>query len=109
VCLSAEAGAAYQKPAPNDYLERWPVSKRVNSRSDIDRKSGIGSHLNPNDIATRHQIATHLANTAWMDGCGTAFGVFGKPNRISLLGTFGHQLGERDKVSSPVFGSRLTP
>jgi putative SOS response-associated peptidase YedK len=29
--LSGEAGADYLKPAPNDYLQRWPVSKRVNS------------------------------------------------------------------------------
>jgi putative SOS response-associated peptidase YedK len=29
--LSGEAGAEYLKPAPNDYLQRWPVSKRVNS------------------------------------------------------------------------------
>ena len=29
--LSGEAGAGILKPAPNDYLQRWPVSKRVNS------------------------------------------------------------------------------
>jgi len=29
--LSGEAGAEYLMPAPNDYLQRWPVSKRVNS------------------------------------------------------------------------------
>jgi putative SOS response-associated peptidase YedK len=29
--LSGDAGAEYLKPAPNDYLQRWPVSKRVNS------------------------------------------------------------------------------
>jgi putative SOS response-associated peptidase YedK len=29
--LSGEAGAEYLKPAQNDYLQRWPVSKRVNS------------------------------------------------------------------------------
>ena len=29
--LSGEVGADYLKPAPNDYLQRWPVSKRVNS------------------------------------------------------------------------------
>jgi putative SOS response-associated peptidase YedK len=35
--LSAEAGADYLKPAPNDYLQRWPVSKRGNSsRADAD-------------------------------------------------------------------------
>jgi putative SOS response-associated peptidase YedK len=26
-----EAGAAFLKPVPNGYLQRWPVSKRVNS------------------------------------------------------------------------------
>jgi putative SOS response-associated peptidase YedK len=29
--LSGEAGGEYLKPAPDDYLQRWPVSKRVNS------------------------------------------------------------------------------
>jgi putative SOS response-associated peptidase YedK len=29
--LNAEAGAGILKPAPNDYLQRWPVSKRVNN------------------------------------------------------------------------------
>jgi putative SOS response-associated peptidase YedK len=29
--LSGEAGAEYLRPASNDYLQRWPVSKRVNS------------------------------------------------------------------------------
>ena len=27
--LSGEAGAEYLKPAPDDHLQRWPVSKRV--------------------------------------------------------------------------------
>jgi putative SOS response-associated peptidase YedK len=35
--LSGEAGAEFLKPAPNDYLQRWPVSKRVNSsKADAD-------------------------------------------------------------------------
>jgi putative SOS response-associated peptidase YedK len=35
--LSGEAGAEYLKPALNDYLHRWPVSKRVNSsKADAD-------------------------------------------------------------------------
>ena len=35
--LSGEAGAEYLKPAPSDYLQRWPVSKRVNSsKADAD-------------------------------------------------------------------------
>jgi putative SOS response-associated peptidase YedK len=35
--LSGEVGADYLKPAPNDYLQRWPVSKRVNSsKADAD-------------------------------------------------------------------------
>jgi putative SOS response-associated peptidase YedK len=29
--LSGEWGADVLKPGPNDYLQRWPVSKRVNS------------------------------------------------------------------------------
>ena len=29
--LRGEAGAEYLKPASNDYLQRWPISKRVNS------------------------------------------------------------------------------
>jgi putative SOS response-associated peptidase YedK len=35
--LNHEAGTEYLKPAPNDYLQRWPVSKRVNtSKADAD-------------------------------------------------------------------------
>jgi putative SOS response-associated peptidase YedK len=35
--LGGEAGADCLKPAPNDYLQRWPVSKRVNSsKADAD-------------------------------------------------------------------------
>ena len=35
--LSGEAGAGILEPAPNDYLQRWPVSKRVNSsKADAD-------------------------------------------------------------------------
>ena len=35
--LSREAGAGMLKPAPNDYLQRWTVSKRVNSsKADAD-------------------------------------------------------------------------
>jgi putative SOS response-associated peptidase YedK len=29
--LSGEAGAEVLKPAPDDYLQRWPVSRRLNS------------------------------------------------------------------------------
>ena len=35
--LSGDAGAEYLKAVPNDYLQRWPVSKRVNSsKADAD-------------------------------------------------------------------------
>ena len=35
--LSEEAGAEYLKPVANGYLQRWPVSKRVNSsKADAD-------------------------------------------------------------------------
>jgi putative SOS response-associated peptidase YedK len=35
--LSGQAGAGMLKPAPNDLLQRWPVSKRVNSsKADAD-------------------------------------------------------------------------
>jgi putative SOS response-associated peptidase YedK len=35
--LSGEASAGILKPVPNDYLRRWPVSKRVNSsKADAD-------------------------------------------------------------------------
>jgi putative SOS response-associated peptidase YedK len=35
--LSGEVGAELLRPAPNDYLQRWPVSKRVNSsKADAD-------------------------------------------------------------------------
>jgi putative SOS response-associated peptidase YedK len=45
--LSGEAGIELLKPAPDDLLQRWPVSKRVNSSKTpagdptlIDRKIG---------------------------------------------------------------------
>jgi putative SOS response-associated peptidase YedK len=35
--LYGEVGVGILKPAPNDYLQRWPVSKRVNSsKADAD-------------------------------------------------------------------------
>jgi putative SOS response-associated peptidase YedK len=35
--LSGEAGAEVLRTVPNDYLQRWPVSKRVNSsKADAD-------------------------------------------------------------------------
>ena len=35
--LTGEAGVEYLRPAPNDLLQKWPVSKRVNSsRADSD-------------------------------------------------------------------------
>jgi putative SOS response-associated peptidase YedK len=41
--LTGEAGAEFLKPAPNDYLQRWPVSKRVNSsKADADDATLIG-------------------------------------------------------------------
>jgi putative SOS response-associated peptidase YedK len=42
--LSGEAGAEYLKPAPDDYLQLWPVSKRVNgSKADADDPTLIES------------------------------------------------------------------
>jgi putative SOS response-associated peptidase YedK len=39
---SGEAGAGVPKPAPNDYLQRWPASKRVNSsKADADNATLI--------------------------------------------------------------------
>jgi hypothetical protein len=36
-CHRGVGGAALLKPAPNNYLQRWPVSKRVNSsKADAD-------------------------------------------------------------------------
>jgi putative SOS response-associated peptidase YedK len=35
--LNGEAGAEVLKPAPDDFLQRWPASKRVNSsKADAD-------------------------------------------------------------------------
>ena len=35
--LTGEAGQEFLKPPPNDFLQKWPVSKRVNSsRADAD-------------------------------------------------------------------------
>jgi len=40
--LSGEAGVEYLKPVPNDFLQKWPVSKRVNSsRADDNDKTLI--------------------------------------------------------------------
>jgi len=40
--LSGEARAEYLKPALNDYLQRWPVSKRANSsKADADDPTSI--------------------------------------------------------------------
>jgi putative SOS response-associated peptidase YedK len=40
--LSGEAGADVLKPAPNDYLQRWLVSERVNSsKADADNPTLI--------------------------------------------------------------------
>ena len=40
--LSGEAGVEYLKPALNDYLQRWLVSKRVNSsKADADDAAPI--------------------------------------------------------------------
>ena len=40
--LSGDAGVEYLQPVPNDYLQRWPVSKRVNSsKADADDPSLI--------------------------------------------------------------------
>ena len=36
-CFSGAADLEYLKPPPNDFLQKWPVSKRVNnSRADAD-------------------------------------------------------------------------
>jgi putative SOS response-associated peptidase YedK len=44
--LSGEAGAGILKPAPNDFLQRWPVSKRVNSsKADADDTTLIADWL----------------------------------------------------------------
>jgi putative SOS response-associated peptidase YedK len=37
--LSGEAGLEYLKPAPNDSLQKWPVSRRVNSSKAADDAS----------------------------------------------------------------------
>jgi putative SOS response-associated peptidase YedK len=47
--LSGEAGAGLLRPVPNDYLQRWPVSKRVNSsKADADD----GTLIERVDLAT---------------------------------------------------------
>ncbi len=41
--LTGGAGQDYLKPPPNDFLQKWPVSKRVNSsRTDADDSTLIG-------------------------------------------------------------------
>jgi hypothetical protein len=39
--LSGEAGVELLKPAPNDLLQKWPVSKRVNSSRADDNDSTL--------------------------------------------------------------------
>ena len=39
--LSGEAGVESLKPAPNDFLQKWPVSKRVNSSRADDNDSTL--------------------------------------------------------------------
>jgi putative SOS response-associated peptidase YedK len=47
--LSGEAGSGMLKPVPNDCLQRWPVSKRVNSsKADADD----GTLIEPVELAT---------------------------------------------------------
>ena len=48
--LSGEAGAEYLKPVANDYLQRWPVSKRVNS-----------SKVDADDATLTEQVALKAA------------------------------------------------
>jgi hypothetical protein len=59
---NGEAGAGILKPVPNDYLRRWPVSKRVNSsKADADEATLI----EPRELAAvadlnRDLTALHL-------------------------------------------------
>jgi putative SOS response-associated peptidase YedK len=39
--LRGEAGVELRKPAPNDLLQKWPVSKRVNSSHADDNDSTL--------------------------------------------------------------------
>jgi putative SOS response-associated peptidase YedK len=40
--MCGSAGVEYLKPVPNNYLQRWPVSRRVNSsKADADDPSLI--------------------------------------------------------------------
>jgi putative SOS response-associated peptidase YedK len=51
--LGGEAGAGILKPVPNDYLQRWPVSKRVNSsKADADDATLIEQE-NQQSLASR--------------------------------------------------------
>jgi putative SOS response-associated peptidase YedK len=53
--LSGAASAELLRPAPNDLLARWPVSKRVNSSRASDDDSSLiaieGSVATPDEIA----------------------------------------------------------
>jgi putative SOS response-associated peptidase YedK len=49
--LSGEGGAEYLQPAPNNLLQRWPVSKRVNSsKADADDVTLIERIWLPNKL-----------------------------------------------------------
>lgn len=46
--LSGEAGVEFLKPAPNNFLQKWPVSKRVNSSRADDNDPTL---IEPIDVA----------------------------------------------------------
>jgi putative SOS response-associated peptidase YedK len=53
--LSGKAGREVLKPAPNDYLQRWPVSKRViGSKADADDATLIDLIQAAASITLRH-------------------------------------------------------
>ena len=59
--LNGDAGVEILKPAANDLLQRWPVSKRVNSsRASDDDPTLI---INQNElVATMHDVARGIGN-----------------------------------------------
>jgi SOS response associated peptidase (SRAP) len=68
--LSGEVGAEYLKPAPNDYLQRWPVSNRVNSsKADADDATLIEPiHLAARIVQSIDTEGAHPAHFAGRPG-----------------------------------------
>jgi hypothetical protein len=83
--LNGEQGAEYLKAAPNDYLQRWPVSKRVNSsKADADDPTLIDAQLWPFMANTSPELV--LNRRCRFGSCPFDYRLFATPNRERKAG-----------------------